>query len=806
MKILYVVDKDIRGYLKNIKSLDSIEYISSNELEEKLTFSFDKKTIVTVSNHFNLSIETTKIYLKVLRYIYNLDLTENKFQIIYKIKDYCLQNNLLTFNNYINKIKDYSIIFKYKAPLFLKTLLNKLNIKEEIDYFIPLNNSVCSFSSIDDEICFVCEKIIKLINEGKDINKIKIINKCSDYNYKLELYLNMYNIPYYVNKKIPIYQTHLVKKFISILENNNIENGLKILLDDIKNSTDQEIYSSIVSIVNSYPFNCNYEEIKNSLIYDFKHTYKKINKLKKCVNITSKVCDDDYIFILGFNNETYPIIHRDEDFLNDKDKIKIGLLTSKDLNDKDKNNVIRVLSYPNLTISYSTLSYKNNYTLSSIAKDLNFNIIDNIKLENTYSHKVNMLRYTSLLDNNSINEELRSFYSTYNDMEYKNYDNKFKGVDINLLYDYLNNYLPLSFSHLDTYYNCSFRYYLANILKIDIYQDNFSAFIGSLYHYVLSFAFKDEKSYFLDPTQSRIYRMNEFDKGILFKDDFDFEQRWQEALSDRILSSKELVLLEKFKKGLHFIIDNIHQQNEFINYHDSLEEQEVVYYIDGPLKIRFKGLIDKILYKDCIDENGTSIRYSVIIDYKTYIPSLSIENLDYGLNMQLPIYIHLLRKVKGFENSKIYGFYLQSILFDDTLKHNPKKSIDEQNKNNMKLKGYSINPVYQNGEFDTTRPNSNIIDKLKTNKDGSYAKDALILHEEDIELIENISSNKIKEAVENISLGKFSINPKYIDNKLVGCSFCKFKDICYKKYEDTLYLDDSKKIFKKGGDNDAMDE
>ena len=38
-------------------------------------------------------------------------------------------------------------------------------------------------------------------------------------------------------------------------------------------------------------------------------------------------------------------------------------------------------------------------------------------------------------------------------------------------------------------------------------------------NHAISFAFKDGKSYFLDPTQTRIYRMNEFDKSILYDEE-----------------------------------------------------------------------------------------------------------------------------------------------------------------------------------------------------------------------------------------------------------------------------------------------
>ena len=59
-----------------------------------------------------------------------------------------------------------------------------------------------------------------------------------------------------------------------------------------------------------------------------------------------------------------------------------------------------------------------------------------------------------------------------------------------------------------------------------------------------------------------------------------------------------------------------------------------------------------------------------------------------------------------------------------------------------------------------------------------------LFKESDIDIIVNLVDKHINEVLENIKLGNFDINPKRIDNELIGCKYCKFKDICYKKEED----------------------
>ena len=49
----------------------------------------------------------------------------------------------------------------------------------------------------------------------------------------------------------------------------------------------------------------------------------------------------------------------------------------------------------------------------------------------------------------------------------------------------------------------------------------------------------------------------------------------------------------------------------------------------------------------------------------------------------------------------------------------------------------------------------------------------------------------------------FEINPKQIGDKLVGCRFCKFKDICYMKNSDIQKLEKRNKKDFLGGEEIA---
>ena len=119
------------------------------------------------------------------------------------------------------------------------------------------------------------------------------------------------------------------------------------------------------------------------------------------------------------------------------------------------------------------------------------------------------------------------------------------------------------------------------------------------------------------------------------------------------------------------IIKVVKEQHDNLQYKELLLEEKVHINLDNEdnISTSFIGFIDKIIYNE--DKGFKKI---AIIDYKTGNVDLNLDNLEYGINMQLPIYIYLAKRSDKLSNSVIVGFYLQRILSDD-----------------LKLLGYSTN-------------------------------------------------------------------------------------------------------------------
>ena len=90
--------------------------------------------------------------------------------------------------------------------------------------------------------------------------------------------------------------------------------------------------------------------------------------------------------------------------------------------------------------------------------------------------------------------------------------------------------------------------------------------------------------------------------------------------------------------------------------------------------------------------------------------------------------------------------------------------------------------------------------KLSSKGFYSYAK---VIEDEKISLLINLVNRKIDEAIDDILACRFDINPKRIGSTLTGCSFCKYKDLCYMREEDIVNLKEYNDFAFLGGEDNA---
>ena len=747
------IKEDIILEVTKEKPLIDIKYSSLENLRRSF-FEYDEKAVYYLMKHYNLKYEVALIYLNNMLYLKEKSYDSEKL------------NNLLKLKNEVkNLVKtkkinfDNIVVYGYNLNNFDFELLKNKKITSIKDKGSYTHDYVYEFNTINEEVEFVFDKIAELIKQGIDINKIKLMGVTKNYYSILKRIGYFYNIPIDIPNDINIYQTTIGKYFIDNLSD--------AVIDEIKAKFDnQDIINKVIDIYNKY-IEYDINDVKDLIIYDLKHTKIKDKELKnsvKLISFDSKVNDNDYIFILGFNYGSIPVIYKDEDFFSDDEKKKLGLFTSQELNKLEKIKIVdKISSIKNLYITYKLQDNKEKYLISNLNEDLNLKIVKDYKSSFNHSDFYNKIVLSSSLDKlikYGIKDENLVYLNNY-DLAYRKYDNKYNKIDKEYLLKYLNSNLLLSYSSIDNYYKCGFRYYLNNILKVNKFEETYQTVLGNLFHYVLSKAFTD---------------------------DFNFEKEYQTFLNNQKyqFNNKEKFFIEKLKNELKFIIETIKKQYQSLNLNHALYEQKIFIDKSTSIKVTFMGIIDKILYKE--EDNQTIL---CIIDYKTGNPILDIDNTKYGLEMQLPIYLYLSKELK-FKNIKIAGFYLQKILNNEINKDNNHTYL-ELKENNLKLQGYTNDNLDILEKFDKTYENSQVIKSLKTTSNGFSHYSKMINDGKIEELIETVDE-KINIACDNILNGLFDINPKRLDGENVGCLYCPFIDICYRQEKDIVDI---------GGDEDA---
>lgn len=765
-KIVILNDYAKKSFIKKIDKLINVKVITLSELKRKYYFDYDNKAIYFVSNKYNCIPEIAKIYIENIYYLKNID--NEKINFLKDIKNDLDTNNLLTYNNLFKEFLKGKEIVLYNLKYtdkFYKNIFKELEEYSKITIYNDEDNSIVKelykANNSEEEIAFVCSKITKLIKSGVNINNIKLANVKSDYEFIIRKTFKLFNIPINLPSFETIKSTSLVIKFKE-LYNSDINETIEKLKEFINTKEENDIYKSIISIVNNYLWSNDFLLVKDMVFNDIDNIKTPREKLKNAVEVIEfkkeLVTDEDYVFLIGYNEGVIPANYKDEDYLSDSIKEKLGLSTSFELNENAMNETKdNIRNIKNLIVTYPSHNLSSEiYISSSYEKDLFEEKELNISFNE--SNAYNKLKLVSEKDENSkfgtITDNLLKLSSHYKDMKYNSYDNKYKMIDKTKIKEFFKDGLTLSYTSINDYYMCSFRYYLNYILKVNKFEDTFEATVGSIFHKILSMCFDHDidiiRTYETEIENSN-YEFNESEKFFL------------SILKD------ELVL----------IIETIKNQLSYTQLTNSMYEKKIVIDVDKDLQIRFKGFVDKILYNEF---NGKTV--VAIIDYKTGNPNLNINNTIYGLEMQLPVYIYLIKN--EIKDVKIGGFYLQKILNNTTDKE---KRLDS-----LKLQGYTNSDLDYIDKVDSSFNDSKVIKSLRTSSKGFYYYSKMI-NDEEIDTLYNVVDSKIKEASMSILDSKFDINPKEMNNENIGCSFCKYKDICFMKPKDTIKLKEVKNIF-----------
>ncbi len=733
------------------KVLLNVKIMSLKEFKDNVVGTYNEEALIYLMRNYNLTYDVAKTKLDNIFY----DVKDLKV-----LKDELDAHNLLIYNpNFKNKYHKIKIIGDILIDNYIQNLLKPYDVSYINPEKEPYHREVRFFNSILDEVLDTANLISEELKHTS-MSHIYLVNVSTEYYSILKRIFKMFNLNVNIPVTSSLIGTKVVRDFLNILHNTkDLDAAKKVLGLD-------EVSKEVINIVNKYAFT---KKVDDVLIEAFEKELKN-KKLKpqiisNAINLISydEVGDEGYYHILGFNETLAYTPHKDEDYLSDAEKSSLGLATSLEYNNYLKEKIKKViLSTPNLTISYKKYTPFNSYYPSSLIKELNLDTISppyNYQYSNTFNKYLLGLKLDNFYKYNEVSDNLYNLAKTYGTNNYKSYDNQYLPIKEEKIINYLQDGLTLSYTSLNNYYNCAFKYYISNFLKLDPFEETFAMFIGKLFHYCLS---------------------------KMYEENFDLDATYEEFLKNKVLSNKEKFFTTKLKKDLSFVIDTIRNYDTYSVLNNTLTEEKIYVSKEKRVKVTFMGIVDKIRFTN--NNNGEVVM--AIIDYKTGNIASSLDNISDGLNLQLPIYIYLATEKFSSKTPIFAGFYLEHIM--------PKVMVDEDDeektkRQNLRYLGYSnSNPAYLS-ILDNNYPSSSVIAGMSTIKSGAFSRYAKVLSNNDITSIKKIVENKIEEASNNILNGNFIINPKRIDDDLIGCNFCKYKDICFRKEEDILNLE-SKKI------------
>ena len=725
-------DVDKKNILMRNK-LINIKVMTMNQFEKKYCFDYDENTILYIMDKYNVKYEVALVYIKNLYFIENKEYNVKKLDFLVQLKNELSDNGLLKYNllfrEYLEKIN--VVVYGIRLGKYEKKLFKNLKYKYEKKKLNKHLHMIYNFNTIEDEVHFIALKICKLIDQDKiDIKNIKLTNVDSSYYNTIVRIFTLFGLHVNIPYKSSLSSFRYVKNFIEMYRNNNLDYAIENI------DKNNKLFTNIIDVINKY---IKYDN-KDLIIYKLEHTdvcsYKYNNGIEIIDYLQYNNDDNDYVFMLGFNDGVVPKSYKDIDYITDNIKNLVDLDTTKEKNIYLREDILNsIYSIKNLFITYKNRDTKKTFYPSSMCtyfEVVKGDIIDDV----SYSEIYNKIRLTRCIDDyikyGCKSDDFETLYNNFK-VEYNSFKNEYS------LINRVMDKLTLSYSKMQIYNKCAFRYYLTDVLKLDIFEESFSTVIGSMVHYVM--------------------------EKCLSNNDMDTDKYVIEFLKDKELSNKEKFFLEKYKVCIKELLNQVILEKEYGTFEDAMYEKRIE--IDYGNDIKFIGIIDKILYKE---ENDKT--YLTLIDYKTGNDDISLKYLKYGLNIQLPIYLYLSNYL-NLRNVLYSGFYLQ------------KFNITEKD---YRLIGYSNSNRDILSILDSGYDNSKIIKGMKTLKDGSFSKHTKVLDNDDINEIIEITRNKIEDVITNIKNNKFPINPKIDGDKNIGCDYCKFKDICFVKKKDKVTI------------------
>lgn len=544
------------------------------------------------------------------------------------------------------------------------------------------------------------------------------------------------------------------------------------------------------------------------------------------------------LYIVGANDGVLPSANKDEGILSDEDRIELKSMEIELASDtrsrvfEEQFMVYTALTIPSnyLMITYPMADFEGKSLRPSIIIPRLKKILPRLKEEseifnnNLFNDKYHNIT-APVPTFNELIEALRREYEKeeiepywvetfkwfeeneefkdrtkiiFNGLNYTNLVEKIPREKIKRLYSNDNGRLMFSVSRIEKYAQCPFSYYVQYGLKAKdrkVYE--FTApDLGSFMHDILDqFTNKIRKENILwgDLTKDKCAEIvnelvnsklkNETNSILNSNKKYQyFSERFKKTITKSVT-----VISEQMRKGE---FDIFKSEFDFGDFKDSdpikleLPSKETVY---------LKGRVDRI---DKVDLNGET--YIRIVDYKSGSKSFDLNELYYGLQIQLLVYLDaILKNSEQILKTQCMPGGILYFKIDNPIIKSKKALTEEEIQvevlKKLKMDGLLLKNVELVKSMDRDMETYSLIIPAAFKKDGDFTSTSSVVTESQFELLRKYVNDKMIEICEEMLSGEVKIEPCK-SSKVTYCDYCDYSSICQ---FDTSIKDNKYKIILK---------
>ncbi len=758
----------------------SFQLLTKDAFLRDITFDLNEDSIIPkLVQALNLSVQEAVMGLKLLQQIKeeHHHLLDKRFKtdLIWQYlqtHSHILKNPFIT-KKYQGKIihVDGYIAEDRQLNMAFHTLQTKVTYQPLFAF--PKHIKVQEFASIEDEVSAMFNRISSLSDQGMDLKDMVLLQPHDDYLYEIERQSVYFQIPIQMPMRHTLFSLPITQKFLQRLRKGEQLDAIWETLESESHDDTTLLKSQLSSLdLASLPLKTRVAYVEHRV----RQRYLKQPIYRSAVRVVNNLIpsQQQHVFVLGFLQGNYPSSLRDQSMFDDKTSIQFGLLTSKERQSERDLQLTNLfarsqnlyVSYPRLVEGKPTISspliqihqlkvVQGEYLISSVDYSAGLGLIRKVKydfIEKQFHHTHPYL----------------SAYRQQYPEEMKRFNYAFNWIDADLS----NKALKLSYSALKDYYQCSFKYFVGRILKVNpMDQDEFYMHLGTFAHEVFE-TMKDDVSQF----------------DVVF----------DHALANqRNLTAKENILFQNLKPQLRKVCEFnlLHQQHMQLS---NIEvEKEISYQHDDHTKL--VGYIDKII----LLRTPEGKEYVSVVDYKSGAESFDEDLIEFGWSLQLPIYALMLENHPDYQNKDILGLFIQHII-ETSLNAKTIEIGDQTYPKSYQLDGIILNEKDKIQIMDDTvlDGKTQFIQGVSVVKKGGFRKSNHLKSAAEISQYASKAKDKITEATASIREGDFAINPKNIKKKS-SCDYCPFLDTCFRKPHDVQVMHIEKKLNGEATDGDT---